>query len=138
MDAARERIKATSGEVEKHKQRLSELKDKVAIVREKANKVKLGAHLQQNSLLELPINHGSSEFGAFTDTRLFFRTRRSSGKNFICFLNSSLHLGLLFYLGNEARANPRFNDFIAVEVEDRKPRLVASLGREIVEMQLDE
>jgi hypothetical protein len=41
-------------------------------------------------------------------------------------------------LGNEARTNARFNDFIAVEIDQSRPRLVASLGREVVELELDE
>jgi hypothetical protein len=76
---AQQKIKATTSEFEKYKNRLSELKEKVALVREKANRVKLGAHIQQSSILELPISHGSAEFAAYTDTRLFFRTKRSSG-----------------------------------------------------------
>lgn len=83
LNSAQQKIKASTAEIEKHKSRLNELKEKVAVVREKANRVKLGAHLQQHSILELPINHGSAEFGSYTDAQLFFRTKRSSGE-FIC------------------------------------------------------
>jgi hypothetical protein len=115
---------------------LAALKEKVAVIREKANRVKLGVHFEQGSNLELPINHGSAEFGAYTDARLFFRTRRDTGKKTRNFINNQL--GLLFYLGNEAKTNARYNDFMAVEIDQRRPRLIASLGREIVDLQLDE
>ncbi|KAI6239107.1 Laminin-like protein epi-1 [Aphelenchoides fujianensis] len=106
------RMKNMSAIVEKYKKDLAALKER------------LGAHFEDRSRLSLPLQHGAAEFGTYTDTRFFFRTRREAG--------------LLFYLGNEAKTNTRSQDFVAVEIDQSRPRLIASLGSDIMELVLED
>lgn len=119
---AKERLDKALKTVDDIKSKLSSLKEKAGLIREKANQVKLAVHLDQGSFLELPIPQSASELSTVTDTRTFFRTRRDSG--------------LIYYLGNEATS--KYTDFIAVEIDQQRPRLVGSFGREVFELQLDE
>ncbi|KAH7694236.1 laminin alpha, partial [Aphelenchoides avenae] len=107
------RIDNTTAVVEELKGKLAYLKEKVAVARDKANRIKLGAHFEVGSVLELPVTAPVDDFGSYTDARLFFRTRRDTG--------------LLLYFGNEARQSG-VNEFIAVEVENRRPKLTFALG----------
>ena len=76
----RTRIDEYAAVVETLKTRLAEMRERVALVRDKANRVKLGAHFEPDSVLELPLAASAAEFGAYTDAQFFFRTRRDAGE----------------------------------------------------------
>ncbi|CAD5221244.1 unnamed protein product [Bursaphelenchus xylophilus] len=113
--------KATKG-VDELKNKLNMLKEKVAVIRGKVNQVTVGVKFDQGSLLELPLPESGAELSLLTNVKTFFRTRRDTG--------------LLFYLGNEDSG--RSTDFFAVEIDQRKPKLIGSLGRDVIEVVLDE
>jgi Laminin G domain/Laminin Domain II len=120
-ESARDRIANTSARADEIKTRLSLLADKVQIARDKANRIKLGAHFERGSMLELPIPQKSEDFGFFTSVRFFFRTRDPNG--------------LLFFLGAD---NSRLaGEYIAVEVENSKPKLLVNFGRDTSSTVLD-
>ncbi|CAD5215290.1 unnamed protein product [Bursaphelenchus okinawaensis] len=124
-DALREvkqRVDKTNKDVDDLKAKLNALKEKVAAIRGKVNQVTVGVKFDQGSVLELPLPESGGELSIVTKVKTYFRTRRDTG--------------LLFYLGNED--SERSTDFFAVEIDERKPRLIGSLGRDVIDVVLDE
>lgn len=78
-EESRKRIDQTVANVKETRSRLSLLKEKVLLARDKANRVKLGAHFERGSFLELPLPQTSDDFTTVTDVRFFFRTRERNG-----------------------------------------------------------
>lgn len=64
------------------KSKLSLLKERVAVARDKANRIRLGAHFERGSFLELPLPP-SDDLAAYNDIRAFFRTREANGARHI-------------------------------------------------------
>jgi hypothetical protein len=78
-EESRKRIDQTIANVKETSSKLAILKEKVLLARDKANRVKLGAHFEKGSFLELPVPQSSDDFAAVTDVRFFFRTRERNG-----------------------------------------------------------
>ena len=78
-EEARHRMEQTAAQVKESRAKLALLKEKVLLARDKANRVKLGAHFERGSFLELPLPQPADDFAALTDVRFFFRTRDSNG-----------------------------------------------------------
>uniref|UniRef100_A0A915EQH0 Laminin G domain-containing protein n=1 Tax=Ditylenchus dipsaci TaxID=166011 RepID=A0A915EQH0_9BILA len=115
------RLDNTSSLVEECRSKLALLKEKIAVARDKANRIKLGAHFEKGSVLELPVAQHSDDFGAYTQIRLFFRTREDNG--------------ILLYFGND---NARIaGEFIAIELENGRPKLTLNFGRDAVSAVLE-
>uniref|UniRef100_A0A915EU75 Uncharacterized protein n=1 Tax=Ditylenchus dipsaci TaxID=166011 RepID=A0A915EU75_9BILA len=84
-------------------------------------KIKLGAHFEKGSVLEFPVAQHSDDFGAYTQIRLLFRTREDNG--------------ILLYFGND---NARIaGEFIAIELENGRPKLTLNFGRDAVSAVLE-
>uniref|UniRef100_A0A1I8EZU5 Uncharacterized protein n=3 Tax=Wuchereria bancrofti TaxID=6293 RepID=A0A1I8EZU5_WUCBA len=108
----------TSTTIEHCREKLNLLKEKITLSRDLANRIKLGAHFEKGSILELPLPPRITRFAAYTDIEFFFRTTNTSG--------------LILFFGNElgvagTRAVPT-DDYIAVEVERGHLRIVINLG----------
>ncbi|OZC11109.1 laminin EGF-like protein [Onchocerca flexuosa] len=90
----------------------------VDTAREQILKIKLGAHFEKGSILELPLPPRITRSAAYTNIEFFFRTANTSG--------------LMLFFGNElgvagTRAVPT-DDYIAIEVEKGHLRVVVNLG----------
>ncbi|VDK75274.1 unnamed protein product [Litomosoides sigmodontis] len=108
----------TSATIEYCREKLNLLKEKIALTRDLANRIKLGAHFEKGSILELPLPSRVTRSAAYTNIEFFFRTTNTSG--------------LILFFGNEfgvagTRAVPT-DDYIAVEVERSHLRVVVNLG----------
>lgn len=77
---SQKRIEQTIANVKETRSKLALLKEKVILARDKANRVKLGAHFERGSYLELPLPQTSDDFAEVTDVRFFFRTRERNGR----------------------------------------------------------
>lgn len=109
-------------------ERLSQLREKISIARDAANRVscflkkyfqiKLGAKFTGSGSIQLEIPQSVSQSAAHTDIAFFFRTAAPNG--------------LALYFGNTVgsagtRAVPT-DDYIAVEVVNLQPRVLVDLG----------
>ncbi|VDM41094.1 unnamed protein product [Toxocara canis] len=108
----------TSLAIRQCRERIDALKEKIALARDMANRIKLGVHFEKGSSLELPLPARVTRAAAYTSVEFFFRT--------------TLRNGLLLFFGNEqggagTRAIPT-DDYVAVELEGGHPRLVVDLG----------
>ncbi|VDM96599.1 unnamed protein product [Thelazia callipaeda] len=108
----------TSTTVESCREKLNLLKEKIALARDLANRIKLGAHFEKGSVLELPLPSRITRSAAYTNVEFSFRTISPDG--------------LLLFFGNElgvagTRAVPT-DDYIALEVHKGRLRAVANLG----------
>uniref|UniRef100_A0A7E4ULG0 Laminin subunit alpha-1 n=1 Tax=Panagrellus redivivus TaxID=6233 RepID=A0A7E4ULG0_PANRE len=92
--------------------RIAALKEKIALARDKTNMIKLSAHFEPSSHLELPLPNTANDVSAYTEIRFFFRTPRDTGS--------------VLYLGNEERKNS--SEYIAFVVDEGKPKLIMNLG----------
>ncbi|VDO28711.1 unnamed protein product, partial [Onchocerca flexuosa] len=107
-----------SATIEHCREKLNLLKEKIALTRDLANRIKLGAHFEKGSILELPLPPRITRSAAYTNIEFFFRTANTSG--------------LMLFFGNElgvagTRAVPT-DDYIAIEVEKGHLRVVVNLG----------
>lgn len=73
LKEAQEKLAKTDEIVNDCKSKIAALKERIAVVRDKANMVKLGAHFEPGSSLQLPITHKPSEVTLATDIKFFFR-----------------------------------------------------------------
>ncbi|VBB28863.1 unnamed protein product [Acanthocheilonema viteae] len=108
----------TSATIEHCREKLNLLKEKIALTRDLANRIKLGAHFEKGSILELPLSPRITRSAAYTNIEFFFRTTNTSG--------------LILFFGNElgvagTRALPT-DDYVAIEVEKGHLRVVINLG----------
>ena len=111
-EEARQRLDQTVANVKQSRSQLAQLKERVALARDKANRVKLGAHFERGSFLELPMPQQPDDLASMTDIRFFVRTREPNG--------------LLFYLGSD---NAQMGgEFVAIELESGRPKLTLNLG----------
>ncbi|KAK0397427.1 hypothetical protein QR680_002123 [Steinernema hermaphroditum] len=116
-----------SSSIESFREKLNDLREKIAVARDMANKIKLGASFGPYSSLEPKLSSRITRAAAFTKVQFFFRTNEQSG--------------LLFFLGNEAGSGNRAvptNDYIAVEIENAHPKLTMDLGDSPMVIELDE
>ncbi|KAK6013885.1 laminin G domain protein [Ostertagia ostertagi] len=89
-----------------------------AVARDAANRIKLGAHFEQGSSLDLAMPHRVARSAAHTDISFHFRTAKEHG--------------IPLFFGNEegsagTRAVPT-DDYIAVEIEYGLPKVTINLG----------
>ncbi|KAM3726093.1 Laminin-like protein [Dirofilaria immitis] len=108
----------TSATIEHCREKLNLLKEKIALARDLANRIKLGAHFEKGSILELPLPPRITRSAAYTNIEFFFRTANTSG--------------LILFFGNElgvagTRAVPT-DDYIAIEIVKGRLRVVVNLG----------
>nr|CAD2195397.1 unnamed protein product [Meloidogyne enterolobii] len=109
---SQKRIEQTIANVKETRSKLALLKEKVILARDKANRVKLGAHFERGSYLELPLPQTSDDFAEVTDVRFFFRTRERNG--------------FLFFLGS---SNAQLaGEFLGIELENERPKMTLNLG----------
>uniref|UniRef100_A0A914WZ73 Uncharacterized protein n=1 Tax=Plectus sambesii TaxID=2011161 RepID=A0A914WZ73_9BILA len=97
---------------------ISLLRKKIALARDMANRIKVGARFEKGSSLQLYNPERVTRSAAYTKIRFFFRTNSTDG--------------LLLYFGNEVgasgtRAVPT-DDYIAIELVQGQPKLVVDLG----------
>jgi phage shock protein A len=78
-EEARQRLDQTVANVKQSRSQLAQLKERVALARDKANRVKLGAHFERSSFLELPMPQQPDDLASMTDIRFFVRTREPNG-----------------------------------------------------------
>lgn len=74
-----QRLANTSAKVAESRDKLAVLKERVAAARDKANRIRLGAHFERGAFLELPLPQPSEDLAAFNEIRAFFRTRETNG-----------------------------------------------------------
>ncbi|KAL7074923.1 hypothetical protein ACQ4LE_005689, partial [Meloidogyne hapla] len=109
---SQKRIDQTIANVKETRSKLALLKEKVLLARDKANRIKLGAHFERGSYLELPLPQTSDDFASITDVRFFFRTREQNG--------------FLFFLGS---SNAQLaGEFLGIELEHKRPKMTLNLG----------
>ncbi|TMS36985.1 hypothetical protein L596_004022 [Steinernema carpocapsae] len=113
--------------IESFREKLNALREKIAVARDMANKIKLGASFGHSSSLEPKLPSRVTRAASFTKVQFFFRTQDQNG--------------LLFFLGNEAGSGNRAvptNDFIAVELENARLKLTIDLGESPMTIHLDQ
>uniref|UniRef100_A0A914HKE2 Uncharacterized protein n=1 Tax=Globodera rostochiensis TaxID=31243 RepID=A0A914HKE2_GLORO len=112
-EQVKQRLANTAERVDECRTKLGTLKERVATARDKANRIRLGAHFEQQrkAFLELPMPP-ADDLAVHNDIRFFFRTRESNGQ-------------LLFLGANNAQLS---GEYIAVELDNERPKLTVSLG----------
>ena len=109
-------LKRVGSDVE---QKLAELKQKVALARDQANRIKVGVTFYPNSTLQLRNPEGLSRAATSNKLSLFFRTADPNG--------------FLAYLGNEVGTSKKLrrvstDDFMALEINNGYLSLTTDLG----------
>ena len=99
--------------------RLAELRQKTALARDQANRIKVGVTFFQNSTLQLRNPEGLSRAATANEFSLFFRTSQPDG--------------FLAYLGNEVGSKKKLrrtksDDFMALEFRNGYLMLTTDLG----------
>ena len=99
--------------------RLAELRQKTALARDQANRIKVGVTFYQNSTLQLRNPEGLSRAATSNEFSLFFRTSQPDG--------------FLAYLGNEVGSKKKLrrtksDDFMALEFRNGYLTLTTDLG----------
>uniref|UniRef100_A0A1I7XHB3 Laminin EGF-like domain-containing protein n=1 Tax=Heterorhabditis bacteriophora TaxID=37862 RepID=A0A1I7XHB3_HETBA len=99
-------------------EKIAHIKELIAVARDAANRIKLGAHFEHGSSIDLNIPLRVSQSAVHTDISFHFKT--------------SAEHGIPLFFGNEAgsagiRAVPT-DDYIAVEIEYRRPKIIIDLG----------
>ncbi|CAD6197231.1 unnamed protein product [Caenorhabditis auriculariae] len=123
----RENSASRSAKVESITDKVAQIKEMVAVARDAANKIKLGAHFERGSSLNLNLPPRVSRSAAHTDISFFFKTDQDHG--------------IPVFFGNEestggSRAVPT-DDFVAVEIEYGTPKVTVNLGDEPLVVKLD-
>ncbi|CAJ0953978.1 unnamed protein product, partial [Mesorhabditis belari] len=118
FDAALEAQKAIQQKIEAVREKVHTIKEKIAVARDAANRIKLGAHFEQGSSLDLNLPHRVTRSAAYSDISFYFRTSQEHG--------------IPLFFGNEegsagTRAVPT-DDYIAVEIEHKRPKISMNLG----------
>ncbi|CAI4221509.1 unnamed protein product [Auanema sp. JU1783] len=116
-----------SNNVEVAQEKLNHVKEIIAVARDAANRVRLGAHFESGSSLDLNLPIRVSQSAAHTDISFYFRTQYPNG--------------IPFFFGNEegsagTRAVPT-DDYIAVEIEQGTPKVTIDLGDEPLVIKLE-
>ncbi|XGW07796.1 hypothetical protein V3C99_010722 [Haemonchus contortus] len=107
--------------------KIAALKEQIAVARDAANRIKLGAHFEQGSSLDLAMPHRVARSAAHTDIAFHFRTAKEHG--------------IPLFFGNEegsagTRAVPT-DDYIAVEIEYGQPKVTINLGEKPLVIKLN-
>ncbi|ULT96990.1 hypothetical protein L3Y34_005063 [Caenorhabditis briggsae] len=107
-----------SGKVDSITGKVSEIKEMIAAARNAANKIKLGAHFNRGSSLDLNIPQRVTRSAAHADISFYFRTEEQHG--------------IPFFFGNEetavgSRAVPTA-DYVAAEIEYGRLKITVDLG----------
>ncbi|PIO66984.1 laminin EGF-like protein [Teladorsagia circumcincta] len=107
--------------------KIAALKEQIAVARDAANRIKLGAHFEQGSSLDLAMPHRVARSAAHTDISFHFRTAKEHG--------------IPLFFGNEegsagTRAVPT-DDYIAVEIEYGQPKVTINLGEKPLVIRLN-
>ncbi|XP_063239907.1 laminin subunit alpha [Bacillus rossius redtenbacheri] len=101
------------------KSQIDQLKEKVALARQLANRIEVGLTFYRNTSLQLKNPDNLPQLGTSSKVSLYFRTGETNG--------------LLLYLGNEISTTwkvkrARTDDFLALEIENGFPVLTVDLG----------
>ncbi|KAG8228153.1 hypothetical protein J437_LFUL002807 [Ladona fulva] len=101
------------------REQIKNLKNKVALARETANRIKVGVKMYGNTTLELKNPEGLSQLGTAAKVSTYFRTDKQNG--------------FIMYLGNEIDTKKKLrrvvsDDFMALEIENGYPILKIDLG----------
>ncbi|CAI2351123.1 unnamed protein product [Caenorhabditis sp. 36 PRJEB53466] len=118
---------ARSGKVDSISERVSQIKEMIAVARDAANRIKLGAHFERGSSLDLNIPQRVSRSAAHADISFYFRTEQEHG--------------IPLFFGNEetavgSRAVPTA-DYVAAEIEYGRPKVTVNLGDAPVVVKLE-
>ncbi|KAJ1373976.1 hypothetical protein KIN20_036551 [Parelaphostrongylus tenuis] len=116
-----------TAKVELCSEKLASIKEMIAVVRDAANRIKLGAHFERGSSLDLAMPHKVARSAAHTDISFYFRTEKDNG--------------IPLFFGNEegsagTRAVPT-DDYIAVEIENGRPKIIIDLGEKPLNIRLN-
>lgn len=116
-----------SVKVESISEKVSQIKEMIAVARDAANRIKLGAHFDKGSSLDLNVPQRVSRSAAHTDISFYFRTEQEHG--------------IPLFFGNEetavgSRAVPTA-DFVAAEIEYGRPKVTVDLGDAPVVVKLE-
>ncbi|CAI5448656.1 unnamed protein product [Caenorhabditis angaria] len=108
-------------------EKVSQIREKIAVARDAANRIKLGAHFERGSSLNLKVPQRVTRSAAHTDVSFYIRTEQEHG--------------IPLFFGNEenvvgSRAVPT-DDFIAVELEYGRPKVTVDLGDAPIVVKLD-
>uniref|UniRef100_A0A8R1I6V3 Laminin-like protein epi-1 n=2 Tax=Caenorhabditis japonica TaxID=281687 RepID=A0A8R1I6V3_CAEJA len=118
---------ARTGKVDSISDKVSQIKEMIAVARDAANRIKLGAHFEKGSSLDLNIPQRVSRSAAHADISFYFRTEQEHG--------------IPLFFGNEesavgSRAVPTA-DFVAAEIEYSRPKITVNLGDAPVVVKLE-
>ncbi|CAJ0584396.1 unnamed protein product, partial [Mesorhabditis spiculigera] len=127
FNAALEAQKGIQQKLDDVMARVNEMKERISIARDTANRIKLGAHFEKGSSLDLSLPDRVTRSAAYSDISFNFRTTQPHG--------------IPLFFGNEegssgTRAVPT-DDYIAVEIEHGRPKVSMNLGDEPVVVLLD-
>ncbi|KIH51696.1 laminin G domain protein [Ancylostoma duodenale] len=127
FDKLRRTASARTAKVEACNDKIASIKELIAVARDAANRIKLGAHFERGSSLDLAMPHKVARSAAHTDISFHFRTDKDHG--------------IPLFFGNEegsagTRAVPT-DDYIAVEIEYGRPKITINLGEKPLVIILD-
>uniref|UniRef100_A0A0N4ZLJ9 Laminin subunit alpha n=1 Tax=Parastrongyloides trichosuri TaxID=131310 RepID=A0A0N4ZLJ9_PARTI len=98
--------------------KLAVLREKIDIARNMANRIKLGAHFEKGSSLELNVKGKTDDVAAFSDISFYMKTKSYSG--------------LVMYFGNTGTTTSV--EYIAMNIVNGKPRVSMNLGYSPIEI----
>lgn len=118
---------ARSAKVDSVSDKVSQIKEMIAVARDAANRIKLGAHFEKGSSLDLNIPQRVTRSAAHADISFYFRTEQEHG--------------IPLFFGNEetavgSRAVPTA-DYVAAEIEYGRPKITVDLGDAPAVVKLD-
>ncbi|EYC06964.1 hypothetical protein Y032_0073g800 [Ancylostoma ceylanicum] len=127
FDKLRRTANTRTSKVEACNDKIASIKEQIAVARDAANRIKLGAHFERGSSLDLAMPHKVARSAAHTDISFHFRTDKDHG--------------IPLFFGNEegsagTRAVPT-DDYIAVEIEYGRPKITINLGEKPLVIVLD-
>ncbi|CAH0382822.1 unnamed protein product [Bemisia tabaci] len=117
MEKLKARPQELDGRSNQLKMSMDQLKSKIALARDLANKIKVGVSLYDNSTLELRNPENLAQQGISTDISLYFKTDKRNG--------------LILFVGNEAGSRMKrqtSDDYLMLQVENGYPKLTVNLG----------
>uniref|UniRef100_A0AC35TUM0 Laminin subunit alpha n=1 Tax=Rhabditophanes sp. KR3021 TaxID=114890 RepID=A0AC35TUM0_9BILA len=103
------------------KEKLANLREKIEIARNMANRIKLGAKFERGSSLELDIKNKVRDVAVLSDISFYLKTRSDSG--------------LILYLGNSGQSESV--EYLAVKLINGKPVVHINLGSDPNDLMLD-
>uniref|UniRef100_A0A0K0F7N6 Laminin subunit alpha-5 (inferred by orthology to a human protein) n=1 Tax=Strongyloides venezuelensis TaxID=75913 RepID=A0A0K0F7N6_STRVS len=101
--------------------KLAVLREKIDIARNMANRIKLGAHFERGSSLELNVKGKTQDVAGFSDISFYMRTRSLSG--------------LVMYFGNIGTSSSI--EYIAMNLVSGRPKVSINLGKTPIEVTLN-